>query len=148
MHSAFKRLTLQEGRHRLSVAHLLIAIVVLFMVLPFADRLAYGHLVESIVLTVVMLAAVNAVGGRQNMLVAAAVMAAPAILSRWLYHLWPDSVLYDLYLIAATAFVSFVVYQLLKFVVGAPQVNGEVLCAAVSICLLFAVVWSVHLYAF
>jgi hypothetical protein len=76
------------------------------------------------------------------MLIAAAVMATPAILTRWLYHLWPDSVLYDLYLVAATAFVAFVIFQLLKFVVSAPSVNGEVLCAAVSIYLLFAVVWA------
>jgi hypothetical protein len=36
-----------EGRHRLSVAHLLTAIAVMFVVAPFVDRLAYGHLVES-----------------------------------------------------------------------------------------------------
>jgi hypothetical protein len=142
MHPTLKHLTLQEGRYRLSVAHLLITIVVLFMVMPFVDQLAYGHFVETIVLTVVMLAAVNAVGGRRSMLIAAAVLATPAILTRWLYHLWPESVLNDLYLIAATAFVSFVIFQLLKFVLAAPQVNGEVLCAAVSIYLLLAVVWA------
>jgi hypothetical protein len=38
--------------------------------------------------------------------------------------------------------VSFVIFHLLRFVVAAPQVNSEVLCAAVAIYLLFAIVWA------
>jgi hypothetical protein len=131
-----------EGRRRLSVAHLLIAIVVLFVVAPFVDRVAYGHLIESLVFTVVLVAGVNAVGGRRRTLLVAAVLAAPVILIRWLNHLWPELLPADLGLVTALLFVSYVLVHLLRFVIAAPVVNAEVLCAAISIYLLYAVAWG------
>lgn len=133
---------LQEGRYRFSVAHLLIAIVLLFLVVPFSDRFAYGRAIETVAFTLVMLAGVNAVGGRKSMWAAAALWAAPAIAARWVSHVWPQPLIVDLYLIAAAAFVLFVISHLLRFVVRAPVVNEEVLCASISIYLLFAVAWA------
>lgn len=133
---------LQEGRYRFSVAHLLVAIVLLFIVVPFSNRFAYGRAVETIAFTLVMLAGVNAVGGRKSMWAAAALWATPAIAARWVSHVWPQPFIVDLYLIAAAAFVIFVINHLLRFVVRAPQVNEEVLCASISIYLLFAVAWA------
>lgn len=142
MRKSIKKLVIHEGRYRLSVAHLLIALVTMFAILPFLDFIAYGTLVESIAFTVVMLAAVNAVGGRRNMLLAAAALAAPAIILRWIDHMWPAGISKDLYLLAGIAFVSFVIFHLFRFVILAPQVNSEVLCAAISIYALLAVAWS------
>jgi hypothetical protein len=131
-----------EGRHRLSVAHLLTAIVAMFVVMPVVDRLKYGRLVETVVFTLVLLAAVNAVGGRRNTYAAAAVMAAPALLARWLDHFWRGLLPMEFSLIAAIAFVLYVAWHLFRFVITAPVVTTEVLCAAVSIYLLFAVAWA------
>ncbi len=142
MRKSLKGLVMHEGRYRLSVAHLLVAIFAMFVVLPFADYTAYGPWIEAVAFTVVMLCAINAVGGRRNMLFAAAGLAFPAILLRWVYHIFPFGVSKDLYLLAGIAFVSFVIYQLLRFVVIAPQVNSEVLCAAVAVYALMAVAWS------
>jgi hypothetical protein len=136
-----KGFVVYEGRHRFSVAHLLVAIVAMFIVLPIADRIEYGRLVESVIFTILMLAAVSAVGGRRGALIIAALLAAPAILMRWLSHIGLGLPT-DVHLIAAVVFVAFVIWQLLRFVIAAPQVNAEVLCAAISVYLLFALAWS------
>jgi len=132
----------QEGRRRLSVAHLLTTLTVLFIVAPFVDHLAYGNLVESVIFSVMLLTSVSAVGGRQRTLAVAALLAVPAISVRWLHHLWPSLLPNDLGLITDVAFVTFVVVHLFRFVVSARAVNAEVLCAAISIYLLFAVAWA------
>lgn len=138
-------LPIREGRHRLSIAHLLAALVALFVIMPFVDRWHYGQLVESAFFTLALLAAVNAVGGQRQMLVAAAAVAAPALILRWLTHLWLQPQVVELGLLAAIVFVAFVIWRLFRFVIGAPTVNAEVLCAAISIYLLFAVAWA-YLY--
>lgn len=136
------RLPIREGRYRFSVAHLLTALIVLFVVTPFVERWSYGALVESVVFTLMMLAAVNAVGGRRQTQLAAAALAAPALLARWVHHVWPESLMHDLSLLTAVAFVAFVIWHLFRYVILAQVVNSEVLCAAISIYLLFAVGWA------
>lgn len=131
-----------EGRTRLSVAHLLVAIAVMFVAAPFVDKWAYGSLVESVLFTAVLLTAVNAVGGRRSTYVAAAGMVVPALLTRWLDHWRPDLLPPEIGLIAAMLFVSFVIWHLFRFVISAPSVNAEVICAAIAMYLLFAVAWS------
>jgi hypothetical protein len=135
-------LPFREGRYRLSVAHLLTALIALFVVMPFVDQWRYGEIVESVMFSLVLLAAVNAVGGRRQTQIAAAVMAVPALLARWLNHVWPEGIVIELSLLAAIAFVAFVIAHLFRFVISAPEVNAEVLCAAISIYLLFAVAWA------
>jgi hypothetical protein len=134
--------TIYEGRHRLSGAQLLAALVAMFVLLPVVDLVAYGNLVESVVFTVVLLAAVNAVEGRRRTLIAAAVSAAPALLAHWLNHLWPELLPTNLSLLVATVFVAFVIVHLFRLVISAPAVNAEVSCAAISIYMRFAVAWS------
>lgn len=114
----------------------------MFVMAPIVDRLAYGKLVESVVFTLVLLTAVNAVGGRRYTYIAASVMAAPALLTRWLDHLWPGLLPTEISLVAAIVFVAFVIWHLFRFVITAPTVDAEVLCAAISIYLLFAVAWG------
>jgi hypothetical protein len=131
-----------EGRHRLSVAHLLIALAVLFVVMPLVDRFAYGNIIETIAFTLVLLAAVNAIGGRRRIQFTAASLAAPALLAHWLHHLWPDALPVEVRLIADILFVSYVIAHLFRFVLRAPEVNAEVMCAAICIFLLLAVAWA------
>jgi len=136
------RLPLHIGLRRMSVAHLVAALTAMFVVLPFVDQLAYGHFVESAVFTVVLLAGVSAVGGTRRTLVVAALLVAPALLTRWINHLWPGLVPPELNLLAAFVFVGFVIAHLFRFVMTAPTVDSEVLCAAISVYLLLAVLWS------
>ncbi len=132
----------REGRYQLSVAHFLVAIVAIFVAAPFANRLPFGDVAESAVFTLVLLAAVNAVGGRRQTYIAAIVMAAPAFLTRWLDHLWPGLLPTEVNLLAAIVFVAFVIWHLFRFVIAAPTVTSEVLCAAITIYLLLAVAWG------
>jgi Ion channel len=133
------RIPFQVGRHRLSVAHLVAALVALFIVLPFADCFRYGDLVEAVLLTAVLLAAVNAVGGRRRTQTAAAVIVVPVVITHWLDHLWPGLIPLEPVLLAEFAFVSFVIVHLFRYVMTSPVVNSEVICAAVAVYLLFAV---------
>lgn len=131
-----------EGRHRLSVSHLLVALVAVFVFEPFVDHIPYGYLLETVLFSVVLLAAVNAVGGQWRTQVAAVLLAAPAVMAGWLRHLWPDSPLGELYLLAAIVFIIFVLVHLFRFVILATEVNAEVMCAAIAIYLLMAVSWG------
>jgi hypothetical protein len=132
----------REGRYRLSVAHLLAALVALIVVQPMVDQLPYGALIESLVFTVVLFAAVNAVGGQRRTHAIGALLVAPAVLTRWMDHFWPELLPIDLSLIAALLFVAFVTAHLFRFVIVARRVNDEVLYAAITVFLLLAIVWS------
>lgn len=132
----------REGRRRMSVAHLLVAIAVMFVVLPFVDLLPLGNLIESVVFTAVLLAAVGAIGGRRQTLVMAALLAGPVLIARWLSQWWPGLLPMELYPISAIVFLTVVISHLFRFVVRAPVVNAEVLCGAISVYLLIAVAWA------
>ena len=112
----------------LSVVHFLVSVLILLLVtLPFVDQLPNGDLVESVLLTLVLLSAVMAVGGRRNSLVAGVVLVTPAVLGRWIDHLRPDLIPADLSIVAAIVFVVFVIVHLLRFIMRVPRVNHEVL---------------------
>jgi hypothetical protein len=143
--AAAQKSSFHEGRHRLSVAHLLIALVGMFVVLPFADTIPYGRLAEASIFTVVLLCAVNAIGRRRRTLIAAALLVSPALVTRWIDHFYPDLLPVWPSLVAVVVFVTFVIWHLLRFVMSTPKVTSEVLCAAISIYLLFAVAWA-YLY--
>jgi hypothetical protein len=69
-------------------------------------------------------------------------LVAPAVVSNWLWHIRPDLVRRELSLVAAVAFHGFVIALLLCFILTAPRVNSEVLCAAISTYLLMGVCWA------
>src|SRR6266550_516741 len=62
----------------------------------------------------------------------ALVLAIPAIVGRWINHFRPDLVPPPVFLIAGLALIAFVVANLLRFVLRAPSVNTDVLCASIS----------------
>jgi hypothetical protein len=124
------------------VAYFLAAIVAMFVVAPFVNRFATGNLLESVAFTLTLLAAVNAVGGRRSTFIVAAVLATPALFTRWLDGLWPGLLPAEVSLVASIVFVAFVAWRLFYFVVAAQEVTAEVLCAAIAIYLLLAVAWG------
>ena len=129
------------GVRRLSAVHFLVALILLLVTLPFVDQLPNGALVESVLLTLVLLSAVMAVGGRRNSLIVGVVLVTPAVLGRWIDHFRPDLIPADLSLVAAIVFVVFVIVHLLRFIMRAPRVNDEVLCAGLSTYLMLGVLW-------
>jgi hypothetical protein len=134
--------TAGEGVFRYSVAHFLAALVLLLITVPLVDDFVGGELVESILITVVLLSAVVAVGGRRRSLIVGLVLVAPAVGAKWIAHIWPHHVPPETTQVAAIIFLAFVVYRLLHFILTAPQVDSEVLCAAIAVYLILGLVWG------
>ena len=127
---------------RFSAIELLVALTALFVSFPFIESLPSGALIESILLTVVLVSALLAIATRRRILIVAALLALPALIGRWLNHYRPDLVPPEVFLIGGIVFGLFVVGNLLRFVLNAPSVNTEVLCASISAYLLLGLLWT------
>ena len=130
------------GLHRFSAAEFLIAVVLLFVVSPFVELIPGGNLIETVLITLVLVMGVLAVGRRRRTLVVAVILALPAFIGKWVNHFRPDWVPTEVFLVTGLLFVIFVVAHLLGFILRAPRVNSEVLCAGISTYLLLGLSWS------
>lgn len=133
---------LRIGRWRLSARELLIAIVLLFFVAPFVQELRYGEFIEAALMSLVLVSAVAAVGGKRRTLAIATCLMAPAIIGKWLHHFAPQQFPLPLYLIAALVFISFVIVHLLGYVLQARVVSSDVLCASIAAYLMLGLLWA------
>jgi len=132
----------RSGVVRFSTVELLVALILLFVSAPFFDEFPGGHLLEAILMTLVLVAAVLAVGGRQRTLLIAALLVLPALVFRWTNHLNPSQFAQEAYLCATLVFMLFIVANLFRFILRAPRVNIEVLCAAIAGYLLLGLLWA------
>ena len=127
---------------RYSAVKLLLALGLLFVSAPFVEDLPQGDLVEAVLLTLVMVFAVLAVGGRRKSMIVALVLLAPALAGKWLNHFRPDLLHPAIFLTAAVIFFGFVIARLLGFIVRAPRVDANVLCAGIAGFLLLGLLWA------
>jgi len=130
------------GMRRLSTVQLLIALALLFFVFPFVEEVKGGDIVVSVLLSLVLISAVLAVASRRRTLVVAVLLMVPAIAGRWINHFRPDLVPPAVFLVSGLVLVAFVVVNLLGFVLRAPSVNTEVLCASISAYLMLGLIWT------
>jgi voltage-gated potassium channel len=128
---------------RFSTVQLLVALVVLLVSAPFVEELEGGHFILSLLFSLVLIAAVFAVANRKRSLVIALVLAIPAITARWINQLRPDLVHPTVFLVCALVLLAFVIGHLLYFVLRAPVVNVEVLCASIAAYLMLGLTWTV-----
>ena len=126
-----------------SAAWFLGALVALMISAPFLQHIVLGAAVESTFLLLLLTAAVLAVGGRRWTLTLAVLLATPVLAARWLYFAAPAWVPHEVFLASFLLFVAFVIAQFLWFILHAPRVNSEVLCAAVSTYLLLGLWWAI-----
>jgi hypothetical protein len=126
---------------RFSVAYFLGVLVLNILVSPFADQLQSGFLIETMLMTLVLLSAIMSIAGRRRALVGA-VLVAPAAVGEWLNYWQPTLPMLVVARVAGLLFIGFVFVQLLRFIVFAPRVDSEVLCAAVAAYLLAGLAWS------
>lgn len=129
------------GAARYSAVKLLVALGLLFVSAPFVEDLPQGDLIEAMLLTLVMVSAVVAVGGQRKFLIAALVLLVPALAGKWLNHFRPDLLHPAIFLAASVVFFAFVIARLLAFIVRAPRVDANVLCAGVAGFLLLGLLW-------
>jgi len=133
----------RSGRRRFSTVQLLIALALLFFSFPLVEEVKGGDVIVSILLSLVLLSAVVAVADRKGVFFIALLLAIPAIAGRWINHFRPDLVPPPVFLVAGLALIAFVVANLLRFVLRAPSVNTEVLCASISAYLMLGLLWTV-----
>src|SRR5947207_11696837 len=127
---------------RFSTVQLLIALGLLFIAAPFVEEIEGGELIVSGLFSLVLVAGVLAVADRKRVLVIAIVLAIPAIAGRWINHFRPDLIPPAVFLVAVLILIAFVVGNLLRFVLRAPSVNTEVLCASISAYLMLGLMWT------
>src|SRR3989442_3629664 len=127
---------------RVSTVQLLIALALLFTCAPFVEEIKGGELIVSILFSLVLLAGVLAVADRKRVLVIALVLAVPAVGGRWINHFRPNLVPPAVFLVGGLILIIFVVAHLLRFVLRAPSVTTEVLCASISAYLMLGLMWT------
>jgi len=130
------------GIRRLSAVELLIALGLLFFSLPFVEEIKGGDIIVSILLSLVLISAVLAVANRCRTFVVAVLLAIPAVVGRWINHFRPHLLPPAIFLVAGLVLVAFVVANLLRFILRAPSVNAEVLCASISAYLMLGLMWT------
>jgi Ion channel len=128
---------------RFSTVQLLIALGLFLICAPFVEELEGGHLILSVLFSLVLIAAVFAVANRKRSLVIALVLAIPAITARWINQFRPDLVHPAVFLVCALVLLVFVIGHLLHFILCAPVVNVEVLCASIAAYLMLGLMWTV-----
>ena len=130
------------GPRRFSMVQLLIAFALLFFFFPFVEEIKGGDIIVSVLLSLVLISAVLAVANRGRTLVVAVLLMVPAIAGRWINHFRPDLVPPAVFLVSGLVLVAFVVFNLLSFILRAPSVNAEVLCASISAYLMLGLIWT------
>jgi hypothetical protein len=125
------------------MVQLLIAFALLFFLFPFVEEIKGGDIIVSLLLSLVLLSAVLAVANRRRTLIIALLLAVPAVGGRWINHFQPHLVPPAIFLVAGLALIAFVVVNLLRFVLRAPSVNLEVLCASISAYLMLGLIWTI-----
>jgi hypothetical protein len=122
------------------MAQFLVALILLLMAFPFVIELKHGQVIEAALLTIILILAVLAVGGRSWMLTILLVL--PALAGPWMDHYWHGVAPFWLIHCARMIFVVFVVGQLLRFIVRSTSVNSEVLCAGIAAYLMLGLLWT------
>jgi len=140
--SSIKKITRRFGVRRYSSVELLGALILLIAAMPFVDDLPHGATVESALLSLVMISAGLAVGGRRNVLLLALLLLLPALITRWTHHLFPHLVSPTVHLVFCLIFIAFVVANILRFILRATRVDTEVICAAISVYLMIGMLWG------
>ena len=124
------------------MVQLLIALALFIFFAPFVEEIRGGDLIVSVLLSLVLISAVFAVASRRSTLIIALVLAIPALVGRWINYFRPDLVPPAVFLTAGLALIAFVVANLLRFVLRAPSVDADVLCASISAYLMLGLLWT------
>ena len=127
---------------RVSTVKLLLALILLFALTPFIESFPNGNLVESALVTLVMIASLIAVGQNRRVLTIAALLLLPAILGKWLNHFFPGQVSPTFFYAFGTLFFGFTIYRILCFILQTARVDAEVLSAGVVVYLLLGLLWA------
>jgi voltage-gated potassium channel len=130
------------GTYKHSVDFFLGALVVLFVAAPFIQRLEGGARIGAALVSLILAAAVLAVGGGKRKLAVAAALASPVLVALFLYEERPQGEHLVFLVASSSIFIAFIASQFLRFILRSPRVTSEVLCAAVATHLMLALFWA------
>lgn len=131
-----------SGVYRYAVGWFLGALTLMFITAPLLEDIGKGEGLLAAIMTLVLLSAVVAVGNNRSTLVWGIVLVIPALAARWMYHLRPDMMPAPVFLIFGMLFIIFITAHLFGFIFRSPRVDSEVLCAAMAVYLMLALLWS------
>ncbi len=131
-----------SGLFRFSITQFLFALILLLIVTPFLSGFPHGDAITSVVMTLVLISAVLAIGGGGRLLALTIFLVLPALAAAWVDYYQPDLVPRWIITGVGLVFIGFVIAQLLRFILRAPQVNADVLCAGISTYLLLGLLWA------
>ena len=129
------------GLRRYAVAEFLIALVVMLIGIPFVEPFDQDNHVEAILMTLALASGVVAVGGHRRTLILGVILVLPALAGKWLNHCWPEQVAVEFFYVTGLLFLIFLIWEFLRFILRAPRVGSEVICAGMSIYLLLGLLW-------
>jgi len=132
----------RKGRGPFSVARFLAALILLYITRPLLEETQYGDVIDVVLSSLVMLSAVLAVGGRRRTLAIATILVVPSLFGTWWKHIHPHSLPRTFPEGITIVFVGFIVVNLFNFIIKAPRVTSEVLCAGIANYLMLGLFWS------
>jgi voltage-gated potassium channel len=127
---------------------LLIALVLLLFTVPVAsfipvDTNVAGHYLVTALFVLTLAAAAATIGTGWKAVAAAILLAVPAAILQGLGQFMPsDSMLIAEYCLSL-AFIGFTIYVMLRATLTSPRVTFDTICAALSVYLLFGVLWAI-----
>ncbi len=122
----------------------LLALLLLIVSSPLLEQMHNGDVVESVLLSLMLLLALPAMGTQPTSKTHTVplILLVPALGAKWLNHLWPNAVPPMTYLVPAVLFLLLFVWRLLRFILHAPRVDANVLCAGAAGYLTLGLLWS------
>lgn len=127
---------------RFPVAVFLGILVLSFCLSLFEESLPDGDQIEAARFFVVLLAALLGVGDQRKTRRWGFALVMMALAGKCLHHARPDLVSPAVFVVPGLLFVGVVIGHLLHFILRAPRVDSEVLCAGVATYLLLALLWA------
>lgn len=124
---------------RVSAVGFLGALVLMLVATPFVEDLKQGQFYEAVLFTLVMCTGLTASGSRRRLTVTLVSFPLAAI---WMNELWPRTCPALTFILPGMAFLVVVTASLLRFVLRAKRVDAEVLCAGISVYLIFGLLWG------
>jgi hypothetical protein len=109
---------------------------------PFEERVREGDLLESALLTLVLLSGFLAIGERRRAIVWAILLVTPALLGKWVDHWAPGRLPAVTFMLPALLFIAFVIAHLLRFILRARRIDSEVVSAGLAIYLMLGLLWA------
>lgn len=133
---------LRPGIWKYSAAIFLAMLVLLYGTEPFLEGLEYERVWRTATFSLVLFTGALAVGERKKLLIWAGLLCTASVLLLWINHLRPDLLPRDYPLAVGLVFSLFVSIRLVRFILKAPVVDSEVLCAAVATYLMFSLAFT------